>query len=240
MTLTKKQAILILLSTLFFITTSSAIYLLTPYNTDELSNQDINTTTNSDTNISETIDKSDSNTNKNKLSIKTSNNVIIEDIKLFNKDTSVSAKISIPSNDIYLALEQLFSKFNNPKLSNHKAEILGNSLKYSFNYKIIGNFSTSVNIYATPSLQDNKISLKVQNISIGKIQLNDRMIDFLIEKIVHKKFPNLLYENSTITLDIDNFNPQVSVTNLSINVDEISFILSYNFGNSILETSKEN
>lgn len=222
MNLTKKQALVILLSTLLFVVSSSSIYLLTPYP------QESSTSDNAITNEN-TLDSSKA---SNSTSITTSNNVMIENIKLINKNSSLSATINIPTADIYLASEQLFKKLDNEKISNPKIEILDNSVKVSFLYRLIGKFNTAIVCKLTPTVSNNTLTALVDTVSIGKIQLNDSLIKFGIKKLLKNNEYNVKFSDKTISFDLASVSPQLTLSDFNLNNSKLSITLTYNFTQS--------
>lgn len=227
MNLTKKQAILILLSTLFFVITSTSVYLLTPYESDTLE-----TSNTPDLQVNDSKTETN-NANNDKLSIKTSNNVSIENLQLLDSDSALSAKITVPSDDIYLAASQLFSKVDHKKIKNPKLELLDNQFKISFNYKIIGGFHTSVIVSIKPTIEDNILYLTIPNVSVGKLQLNDKTIDFIVKRILKNNLQKINYKDSTLIIDIKDISSQLRISNFTLNKDNLSVVLIYSFGQSI-------
>lgn len=218
MNLTKKQALAILLSTLLFVVSSSTIYLLTPY-PQETSSSDAAT-------INNTLDTSKT---SNSNSITTSNNVKIDNIKLTNGNSSLSATVNIPTADIYLASEQIFKKFNNDKISNPKIEILDSSVKISFLYKLIGKFNTAIVCKLTPTISENTLTAIVDTVSIGKLQLNDSLIKFGIKKLLKNNEYNVNFSDKTILFDLSSVSPRITFSDFNLNNKNLSLTLTYNF-----------
>lgn len=230
MNLTKKQTILILLTTLFFCITTSAVYLLTPYEIEPLEDSDLINKESND--IITDIPPDDG------ISIKTSNNVTIENIQLLDSNSTISAKVTVPSEDISTAFLEIFPKLNNKKIKNPRVDSVNNAFKISFDYKIIAGFHTSVIALVKPSIEENILHLTIPTVSVGKLQLNDKIIDFAINKFIKNKSDKINFKDSTISLRIEDISPQLTISDFTMNENNLTLIIKYSLSQSIFNSIK--
>lgn len=129
----------------------------------------------------------------------------IKNLKVKPDGFKIKTDIVLTQNSLNNIGNLLIKQSQNDDIESIFMKIEDKGVKSYIPYKLMGLINTQIELYAIPDVEKNNVKIKIDNVKLGKINLNDKMVETVINK--NFKDVGIKSKDGYVIINKDKLNP---------------------------------